>query len=509
MKDTEELLRSAFDNAPIGMSIVGPDGALLRINDEYCRMLGYEREELLTGTFLDITHPGDVAADHAFLVAAGAGECDSLDHEKRCRHKDGSLLWVHVRTEVTRDSAGAVRFSVSHLQDITQRHADQTRLGESERTLRSVLDNTPAVVYVKDRDQRYELVNRGFEELFGVTAESVVGRSGEDFLPADQAAELRLRDAVILAGGPPQQVEEDIVAGGRERVFLSVRFAISDERDEIVGVCCMSTDITDRRRAEARRQESLQCSELILGALAQNQFVLHAQPIVNLTTMVVDQAELLIRMRAEREGSELIPPCDFLPGAERFGLIDLVDEWVVRRAVEVARSGQVVEVNLSAKTISHPENVARVERVVQDSGAPPGNLIFEITETAVADNIEAAREFAQRLRRLGCAFALDDFGVGHGTFMYLRHLPVDYLKIDLQFVRDLLTEASSQHVVQAIIGVAKQFGIQTVAEGVEDEATLDELRRMGADYAQGYFLGRPAPVEDLPAAPTKRGAAYA
>ncbi|MEO6497110.1 MAG: EAL domain-containing protein [Solirubrobacteraceae bacterium] len=509
MTDTEELLGSAFDNAPIGMSIVGPDGAWLRINDEYCRMLGYEREELLAGTFLDITHPDDVAADHAFLVAASAGERDSLDHEKRYRHKDGSLVWMHVRTEVTRDAAGAVRYSVSHLQDVSQRRADQARLRESERTLRSVLDNTPAVVYVKGRDQRYKLVNPGFEELFGATAESVVGRMDDDFLPAEVAAELRTRDTVVLEGGVPLQGEELISSGDRERVFLTVRFPIFDEAGQISGVCCMSTDVTDRRRAEARRQESLQCSELILGALAQDRFVLHAQPIVNLATMAVDQAELLIRMRTEREGGELVAPGHFLPGAERFGLIDLIDEWVVGRAVELARSGQVVEVNLSAMTISDPANVDRVERAVQESGAPPGNLIFEITETAMADNIEAAREFAQRLREIGCAFALDDFGVGHGTFTYLRHLPVDYLKIDLQFVRDLSNDVSSQHVVQAIIGVARQFGIKTVAEGVEDEATLDELRRMGADYAQGYFLGRPAPMEDLPAAPTKRGSAYA
>ena len=128
---------------------------------------------------------------------------------------------------------------------------------------------------------------------------------------------------------------------------------------------------------------------------------------------------------------------------------------------------------------------------------PAGNLIFEITETAVADHLDAAREFAMRLRALGCAFALDDFGVGHGTFTYLKHLAVDYLKIDLQFVRDLLTDDANRQVVQAIIGVARQFEIKTIAEGVEDQATLDELRRMGVDYAQGYWIGRPVPLDDL------------
>jgi len=135
-----------------------------------------------------------------------------------------------------------------------------------------------------------------------------------------------------------------------------------------------------------------------------------------------------------------------------------------------------------------------IERAISASGAPPANLIFEITETTAAENLPAAREFAQRLRKLGCAFALDDFGVGHGTFTYLRHLPVDYLKIDIQFIRALLTDEEDQQVVRAIIGVAKQFRIETIAEGVEDEATLKKLLEMGVDYAQGYWIGRPMPI---------------
>ena len=115
----------------------------------------------------------------------------------------------------------------------------------------------------------------------------------------------------------------------------------------------------------------------------------------------------------------------------------------------------------------------------------------------MAQNLAAAKLFAQHLRKLGCAFALDDFGVGHGTFTYLRHLPVDYLKIDIQFVRNLLNDEDDQQVVRAIIGVAKQFEIKTIAEGVEDQTTLEELRRMGVDYAQGYHIGRPMPLPQL------------
>jgi EAL domain-containing protein (putative c-di-GMP-specific phosphodiesterase class I) len=213
--------------------------------------------------------------------------------------------------------------------------------------------------------------------------------------------------------------------------------------------------------------------------------------------MRVEQAELLIRMRRIKGGTELVPPGEFLPPAERFGLVGLVDEWVVKQAVQHAAAGHRVEVNLSAKTLSDLSGVNWIEQAVLTSGCPPDNLIFEITETAIADHLDAAREFSLRLRKLGCRFALDDFGVGHGTFTYLKHLAVDYLKIDIQFVRDLLTDDSDRQVVQAILGVAKHFNIMTIAEGVEDQATLDELRSMGADYAQGYLIGRPTPLDEL------------
>ncbi|MDX6664255.1 MAG: hypothetical protein QOG68_461, partial [Solirubrobacteraceae bacterium] len=214
-----------------------------------------------------------------------------------------------------------------------------------------------------------------------------------------------------------------------------------------------------------------------------------------------EQAELLIRMLKVRGGEDLEEPAEFLPAAERFDLIQVIDSWVIARAVELAAAGHRVEVNLSAKTIADPTQVDRIERDVMASGASPHNLVFEITETAVAENLVAARAFAQRLRNLGCAFALDDFGVGHGTFTYLRHLPVDYLKIDIQFVRDLLSNEGDRQVVRAIVGVAKQFEIKTIAEGVEDKATLEALYRLGVDYGQGFWIGRPVPLPQLWNAP--------
>ena len=501
---SEELLRSAFDHAPMGMSVVAADGTWLRVNDAYCRMLGYERDELMGKGFRDLTHPDDVAEYDKFVAGVAAGRGDSLEGDRRYLHRDGSIVWVHVRAEVIRDQAGVPLYALSHLQDITDRKRSEQQLRDSERRLRSVIDNTPSLVYVKGRDYRYELVNSEFERVFGARSGWIVGRRDEDILPASAVGEMRAKDRQVLDDGQVLQEETTVRRNGQERVLLTVRFPLFDERGAIEAVGAMSTDITERRLEERSKRERLQCSELIYGALAQDRFVLHGQSIINLASMQVEQSELLIRMLEAGDGDELMAPGEFLPCAERFDMIQIVDRWVIARAVKLAAGGHCVEVNLSAKTMCDPMQVRWIERTILASGAPSKNLIFEITETSAAENLPAARDFAHRLRKLGCAFALDDFGVGHGTFTYLRHLPVDYLKIDIQFITNLLNDEADQQVVRAIVGVARQFEVKTIAEGVEDEATLNKLRRMGVDYAQGYHIGRPMPLPELAKSPKSR-----
>ena len=132
--------------------------------------------------------------------------------------------------------------------------------------------------------------------------------------------------------------------------------------------------------------------------------------------------------------------------------------------------------------------------VHRGSGADPADIVFEITETAILDDVDAARRFAERLRTLGCKLALDDFGTGYGGFTYLKQLPVDCLKIDIEFVRDLATVPASRHVVDAVVALARDFELQTVAEGIEDAETLDILRDLGVGFGQGYHIARPAPL---------------
>jgi diguanylate cyclase (GGDEF)-like protein len=234
-------------------------------------------------------------------------------------------------------------------------------------------------------------------------------------------------------------------------------------------------------------------------ALEKDRFVLYAQPIIDLRSGEVHEYELLIRMQDENGG--LIPPAEFLDVAERFGLIYDIDRWVLRQAIrlvaEQRERGQQVRlaVNLSAKTFLRSDLVQMIEGQLNAAGVSGDSLILEVTETAAMDpNMEKVDKLISGLKRLGCRFALDDFGVGFANMRRLKHLQVDYLKIDGSFIRNLCADDVDRHLVEAIVEVARVLGKKTVAEFVQDAETLRALREIGVDYGQGYHLGRPAPV---------------
>lgn len=196
-----------------------------------------------------------------------------------------------------------------------------------------------------------------------------------------------------------------------------------------------------------------------------------------------------------RRSGEIILPGSFLPVAEHYGLIAEIDRWVVVQAVRLAACGHRFELNLSAATIGHLDLLSIIEQQLRETGANPANLVFEITETALMHNVEAGEVLARGLTSMGCQFALDDFGTGFGSFTYLKRLPITYLKVDVDFVRDLATNRNNQHLVKAIVGLARDFGFETIAEGVEDAETLALVKEYGVNFAQGFHLGRPAPVD--------------
>jgi EAL domain-containing protein (putative c-di-GMP-specific phosphodiesterase class I) len=154
----------------------------------------------------------------------------------------------------------------------------------------------------------------------------------------------------------------------------------------------------------------------------------------------------------------------------------------------------VIEANLSAASVGTSDLLPFIERQLREAGADPANLVFDITETALMRDETAGEALVRGLAELGCGLALDDFGTGYGGFTYLKKLPITYLNIDVEFVRDLVTNRESLHVVKAIVSLARAFGLRTIAAGVEDEDTLAVLWTEGVDLGQGFHLGRPAPL---------------
>jgi PAS domain S-box-containing protein len=276
----------------------------------------------------------------------------------------------------------------------------------------------------------------------------------------------------------------------------------------VPGAVIVFRDVTEEKEDQARVQRELAALSWvgrIRDALDEDRMVLYSQPIVALGGGQGSE-ELLLRM-VDRAGA-IILPGSFLPVAEKYGLIAEIDRWVTIQATRLAATGRRVEANLSAASIGTLDLLPLLARQLDDTGADPANLIFEITETTLMADIDAGTAFALGVADLGCRLALDDFGTGFGSFTYLKKLPMNYLKIDIEFIRDLATNPANLHVVRAIVGLARAFGLETIAEGVQDEATMTLLRHEGVDFAQGFHLGRPAPITprraDMPLAVHKR-----
>jgi diguanylate cyclase (GGDEF)-like protein len=245
-------------------------------------------------------------------------------------------------------------------------------------------------------------------------------------------------------------------------------------------------------------------SARIRDALTQNRLRLATQPIRSLTSGGIERYELLLRMTGD--SGELLPASSFIEAAERSGMVQELDRWVVARALELIaereRAGAPVSLhmNISGASITDLSVLEYIERRLDEGGADPGRCTFEITQTARIEDYDTAAGFADRLTEFGCEVAIDDYGAGAGPFAYLKKVPFDVIKIDGAFVREMSRNDADQLVVQAIVQIARGLGKQTIAEFVEDEDTRTMLRDYGVDMAQGYHLGRPTDAAELTAA---------
>ena len=232
----------------------------------------------------------------------------------------------------------------------------------------------------------------------------------------------------------------------------------------------------------------------IAQALEQNLFEVHFQGVYEIAHNALTHLEILVRMRDVNEPAHLIMPGQFIPIAEKNGQIVTIDRWVIKRSIELLSENPdmpPVAINISGRTFDDPAIPQYIRNLLSELHVDPGRLIIELTETAAVSDIQDAQRFIEAVHQAGCCVCLDDFGSGFSTFGYLKYLGVEILKIDGLFIRDLPNNRDNQIFVKAMVEVARGLGKLTVAEFVEDAATLSMVKNLGVDLAQGYYFGRP------------------
>lgn len=499
--EAEALVRAhLLDEVDASVIATDAEGRITMWNDGAERLYGWTRAETVGKPMRALT-AGPAEERIAREIMEAVRSSGRWEDELEVRHKNGTMIPVHLRGSVLHDTDGNMTGLVVVSVDVSQRVRNEQELRSARDYLRAVADSMAEGMCTLDLDGRVVYVNEAAGRILACTADEMMGRIFHyeaHFRRAD-GSPLPMEESPILEAGrhgEDVRVEDDLfVRRDGTTVPVSYTAAPFTTPDGVRGTVLIFSDISERKTREAQTQQDLEDLAWIgriNEAIEQDRLVLHAQPVADLVTGAIVQHELLIRM-LDVDGS-LIPPGAFLPAAERYGLIREIDRWVVRQAAALSAQGHAIELNISADSLGDANFVTMVEQELRRSGADCSLIVIELTETALLRDEDAARHFIERVKHLGCQLALDDFGTGFGGFTYLKRLDVDYLKIDIEFVRDLPRNQASQHVVRAVVGLARDFGQKTVAEGVEDADTLELLRDLGVDYAQGYHIGRPAPV---------------
>ncbi len=391
---------------------------------------------------------------------------------------------------------GALVASRTHSRHRAER-LDQLRTAEltaEKERFEAVVRKMPSAISVRDLQHRYTLVNEAFCQLFGnMSVEDVVGRTEDEILPPDVLQRSHLAAARPLSGVDSME-EESIQHRAGNISVMTQRFPLNDAAGAMAELVTIQTDITHRKTIEQEIAERDMWAERIEAAIGDGRLLVYSQPIVDIATRRTVSEELLVRLRAE-ETEQILPPIEFLPQCERYGLLPMIDRYMIGRAIDLARTGRHVSVNITGQTIADATTMDGILEALTIAGPEVTDKIaFEITETTALASLEIAKAFSVSMQDRGCRVALDDFGTGYGTFTELRHLALYALKIDLSFVQNMLEDHQDERVVRIIISVAREYGLTTIAEGVESEAMLERLAELGADLAQGYLFAKPMPI---------------
>jgi diguanylate cyclase (GGDEF)-like protein/PAS domain S-box-containing protein len=516
---------------------------------ETCRIFGIENGPGVPDyqSFLERVHPDDRALlQEALRMTLETSAPYDVTH--RIVLPDGTIRVVRENAEVVRDPAGVAIRMIGTVMDVTERKQSEDRLaflanydpvtGLCNRFLFN--DRLGRALQTADRQQTHVALLFVDLDNFKHVNDSLGHAAGDDLLKqvaARLSAVVRSADTVSRLGGDEftlvlegltegeeaTRVAEQIlqhsarpyVIGGHEvHVSASVGIALYPQDAESVEALVMHADAAMYRAKEngrngfefftaeinARAHRRLQLASELRGALGRDEFSLHYQPKVALEGDAIVGFEALLRWRNAHLGA--VSPAVFIPVLEEIGLIVEVGEWVLREACRwaaalpaTAGAAPAIAVNLSARKFKHPHLDAVVQRALLDSGLPASRLELEITESSLMD-ADGNLQTMDRLKKLGVALSIDDFGTGYSSLSYLKRFPVDRLKVDASFVRDVAADADDAAIVVAIIGMAHHLGLRVVAEGVETPEQLSFLLDHGCDEIQGYLISRPMPAKD-------------
>jgi diguanylate cyclase (GGDEF)-like protein/PAS domain S-box-containing protein len=501
--DQSNLQAVLLDQIDASVIVTDMVGVVVSWNSAAEALYGWSSEEAVGRSTRDLVVPEDAKAAELLLLELSRD--GRWDGELQVRRKDGTLFTAYVRNRLILDAHGHPSAIVGVAVDITARVAAETELLQSRDYAQAVTECMGEGLFTVDVEGRMTYVNRTAETMLGWSEGDLSGRQSRDLLGAGdpgEQADTSLETAIsrALSGEATVRVEDDVFRAHSGRA-IPVAYTAAPFRTDggPQGCVVIFQDISERKHREEKHRRdlaTLACIDRVEHAIVEDRFVLHAQPIIDLRSGEAVQHELLLRMR-EPDG-RIVAPGEFLPVAERYALIGKIDWWVIKQATKIAGAGCPVELNISARSVGDLDVLEHIERCIEHCSVEPGMLVFEITETAIVEDEQAARVFAERLHALGCKVALDDFGTGYGSLTYLKQIPVDYLKLDIEFVRDLHTNSASHHVVQAVTALARDFGLETIAEGIEDSEVLDHLSSLGVDFAQGFYIGRPEPFDKRP-----------
>jgi PAS domain S-box-containing protein len=496
LRESEGRYRQLLEAAREGVWRIDTNLVTEYVNHSMAEMLGYTVEEMLGRPLADFLDAPGLRAAKASTQRQRRGA-----HERRevsLLRKDGTELVALLSLSAIFDEQGAYVGNLAMVSDVSEQRAAEAEHRQTEAFLASVAASMDEGLLTLERSGRISAVNPQAELLLRYEEHELVGRTLCEAVSCERGEgqpcrEARCRLAAITSSTTPMHLDDELFTC-RDGTHLPVALSTAPLGDHggALGHVVVFRVLNERHAADTSAQRELEEMSWIgrlREAIDENRLVLAAQPIVSLISGDATRHELLVRLR-DRSG-QLVMPGEFLPAAERFGIIHDLDRWVIGQAAQLAAEGQTVNVNLSAHSLGDPQLADVVERVLERADAEPARITFEITETAVAEHMERALGFATRMAALGCQFALDDFGTGYGAFTYLKLLPIHYLKIDRDFVHDLSENPASRHLVEAMVSLARCFGQQTIAEGVEDASTLQVLRELGVDHAQGYYIAPP------------------